>query len=624
MGVLDKISSPNDLKSLDLISLKELANELREEIIYTVSQKGGHLASSLGVVELTLALLKVFDPDKDKIIWDVGHQCYAYKILTRGVEKFRTLRQLGGISGFPKIKESKYDHFGVGHSSTSISAALGFVVARDLKNENFKVIAVIGDGSIAAGMAFEAMNNAGHLEKDITVILNDNEMSISKSVGALSSFLSRKLSKRTFVKLKEEIKHLIQKLPHIGEDLLKYAKKGEESLKILFTPGILFEALKFNYLGPIDGHNLKQLIQILEHVKYLKGPVLVHVLTKKGKGFKPAEDNPTLFHGVGPFDPKSGEVKKAKKLSYSKILGKTLCDLAEKDKKIIAITAAMPEGTGLSEFKDLYPERFFDVGICEQHAVTFAAGLALQGFKPVVCIYSTFLQRAYDQIIHDVCLQDLNVTFCIDRAGLVGEDGPTHHGQFDISYLRLIPNMVVMAPKDEQELQRMLKTAINYPHPTAIRYPRGSGPGKGLLNIEDIQPIEIGKAEVITKGDYGLVLALGNTVNTCKDAIEEERKKGRDWTLLNVRFVKPLPEEDISFWIENKGLKNVVIVEENALMGGFGSAVLEFLCEKGYIKELKMKRIGIPDKFIEHGNPEELRKLIGLDKENIIKILESF
>ena len=623
MGILDKISSPKDVKNLDLFSLKELAHELREEIIHTVSQRGGHLAPSLGVVELTLALLKVFDPDKDKIIWDVGHQCYAYKILTRGVEKFRTLRQLGGISGFPKISESKYDHFGVGHSSTSISAALGFVVARDLKNEDFKVIAVIGDGSIAAGQAFEAMNNAGHLEKDIIVILNDNEMSISKSVGALSSFLSRKLSKRTFVKLKEEVKHLIQRLPY-GEDLLKYAKRGEESLKALLTPGILFEALKFHYLGPIDGHNLKQLIQILEHVKHIKGPVLVHTLTKKGKGFKPAEDNPTLFHGIGPFDPKTGEIKKRDKLSYSKVLGKTLCKLAQKDEKIIAITAAMPEGTGLSEFKDIYPERFFDVGICEQHAVTFAASLALQGFKPVVCIYSTFLQRAYDQIIHDVCLQDLNVTFCIDRAGLVGEDGPTHHGQFDVSYLRPIPNMVVMAPKDEQELQRMLKTAIDYPHPTAIRYPRGSGPGKEIFeNIEDILPIEIGKAEIITQGDYGLVLALGNTVNTCKEAVEEERKEGRNWTLLNVRFVKPLPEEDIFFWIENKGLKNVVIVEENALMGGFGSAVLEFLCEKGYTKELKIKRIGIPDRFIEHGRPEELRKLIGLDKENIIKALRA-
>ena len=622
MSILEKIKSPSDIKDLDLLTLSELVSEVREEIINTVSKTGGHLASSLGVVELTVALLKVFDVERDKIIWDVGHQCYAYKILTRGVNKFRTLRQFGGISGFPKIKESKYDHFGTGHSSTSISAALGQAVARDLKGENFKVVAVIGDGAMSAGIAFEALNHAGDLGKDLIVILNDNEMSISKSVGALSSFLSRKFSKRSFQRFREEIKHLLHRVPHIGDELLKYLKRGEESLKVFFTPGILFEAFKFNYLGPIDGHNLKRLVQILEQVKYLKGPILIHVSTKKGKGFEPAEKNPTLFHGVGPFDPKTGEIKtETTGISYSKVLGKTLCMLAEKDKRIIAITAAMPEGTGLNEFKDLFPDRFFDVGICEQHAVTFAAGLATQGFKPVVCIYSTFLQRAYDQIIHDVCLQDLDVTFCLDRAGLVGEDGPTHHGQFDLSYLRIIPNMIVMAPKDEAEFQKMLKTAILYPHPTAIRYPRGSGPGAKLYSKDDIETIPIGKAETIIEGDYGLVIAVGSTVSICAEAIRELKDK-KSWALLNARFIKPLPEKDLLFWIDKKNLKKIVIAEENTIMGGFGSSILEWLCEKGLMKDVSVKIIGLPDRFIEHGKPDELKRLVGLDKDSILRVLE--
>ncbi len=621
MRLLETISSPSGVKDFDISSLKILAQEIREEIINIVSKTGGHLAPSLGVVELTLALLNVFDVEKDRIIWDVGHQTYAYKILTRGPEKFRTLRQLGGISGFPKMKESKYDHFGVGHSSTSISAALGQVVARDLEDKDFKVIAVIGDGSMTAGIAFEALNHAGDLGKDLIVILNDNEMSISKSVGALSSFLSRKLSKRPFLKLKEEIKNILHHIPHIGEDLLKYAKKSEESLKILFTPGILFEAFKFNYLGPIDGHNLKQLVQFFKQVKYIKGPVLLHVLTKKGKGYEPAEKDPTTFHGIGPFDPSSGEIKKSKSISYSKVMGSTLCKLAERDKRIIAITAAMPEGTGLTEFRDSFPDRFFDVGICEQHAVTFAAGLATQGFKPVVCIYSTFLQRAYDQIIHDVCLQDLNVTFCLDRAGLVGEDGPTHHGLFDLSYLRPIPNMVIMAPKDETELQRMLVTAVNYPHPTAIRYPRGSGPGSKLY--DEPETIPIGKSEVLMEGDVGLILAVGNMVFPCERAAMAEREQDRNWTLLNVRFIKPLPQDDILYWIEQKGLKKIVVVEENVLMGGFGSSVIELLSDKGLLKDVEIKRIGLPDRFIEHGKPEELRSSVGLTEQGIKSVLKS-
>ncbi len=616
--ILGNLRGTEDIKRLSSEELKALAGELRDEIIFTVSKTGGHLAPSLGVVELTLALFRSFDPPKDRIVWDVGHQAYAYKILTRGVDRFRTLRQLGGISGFPRRDESPFDHFGVGHSSTSISAALGMAVARDLKGEDYKVVAIIGDGSMTAGMAYEALNHAGDLEKDLIVILNDNEMSISRNVGALSSFLSRKLADRRFIKFKQDLKRWMKQIPRFGEDLINYARKSEESLKNLFTPGILFEAFKFNYVGPIDGHNIEKLEKVFEEIKFLTQPVLIHVLTKKGKGYPPAEKDPTFFHGVGKFEPETGNSTSPSTgyKSYSEILGVTLSRLAREDRRLVAITAAMPEGTGLVPFKENFPDRFFDVGICEQHAVTFAAGLAKEGLRPFVCIYSTFLQRAYDQIVHDVCLQGLPVTFCLDRAGLVGEDGPTHHGAFDLSYLRHIPNMVVMAPGDEPEFQRMLLTALGHNGPVAIRYPRGGGPGHGML--EEIEPLEIGRGEMLLQGRDVLVVAVGSRVYPALSAAKSLKKEGIDVALYNVRFIKPLPLELMDI-VSQYGY--VVVAEENVLAGGFSSALLEALADRDLLGEIKIRRIGIPDRFIEHGTQRELRKMLGMDHEGIKKVI---
>ncbi len=612
--ILSSIEGPDDIKKLSKEELNLLARELRDEIIYTVSHTGGHLAPSLGVVELTLALLKVFHPLTDRIIWDVGHQAYAYKILTRGIEKFRTLRQFGGISGFPKIGESPFDHFGVGHSSTSISAALGMAVARDLKGEKHKVLAIIGDGSMTAGMAYEGLNQAGDLEKDLIVILNDNEMSISKNVGALSSFLSRKLADRRFIKLKQDLKRWMKQIPRFGEDLINYARKSEESLKNLFTPGILFEAFKFSYVGPIDGHNIEKMEEVFKEIKLLSQPILIHILTKKGKGYPPAEKNPTHFHGVGKFEPETGTSSSPPKKykTYSEILGITLSQLAEKDKTVVAITAAMPEGTGLIPFREKFPDRFFDVGICEQHAVTFAAGMAKEGFNPFVCIYSTFLQRSYDQIVHDVCLQNLPVVFCLDRGGIVGEDGPTHHGAFDFSYLRHIPNITIMAPKDEPEFQRMLLSALQHQGPIAIRYPRGGGPGHELL--ENITPLQIGSGEMLLEGKDLLIVTIGSRVYPALSAARELKGEGINAAVYNARFVKPLPTELLHI-IPN--YKYILVVEENALAGGFSSALLEMLNDHEMLKGKIIKRIGLPDRFIEHGTQRELRKILGLDKEGI-------
>ncbi len=614
--ILSSIKGPEDIKRLSREELKTLARELRDEIIYTVSHTGGHLAPSLGVVELTLALLRVFHPLHDRIVWDVGHQAYAYKILTRGIEKFRTLRQFGGISGFPKIEESPFDHFGVGHSSTSISAALGMAVARDLRKKSHKVLAIIGDGSMTAGMAYEALNQAGDLEKDLIVILNDNEMSISKNVGALSSFLSRKLTDRRFIKFKQDLKKWMKQIPRFGEDLINYARRSEESLKSLFTPGILFEAFKFSYVGPIDGHNIEKMEEVFREIKFLTQPILIHILTKKGKGYPPAEKNPTYFHGVGKFEPETGSSTTTKKKykTYSEVLGITLTHLASQDKNIVAITAAMPEGTGLSIFKERFPDRFFDVGICEQHAVTFAAGMSKEGFKPFVCIYSTFLQRAYDQIVHDVCLQNLPVVFCLDRGGLVGEDGPTHHGAFDLSYLRHIPNMTLMAPKDEPEFQRMLLTALHHRGPVAIRYPRGVGPAHELLDT--ITPIEIGSGEILMEGKELLIVAIGSRVYPALWAAQELKKEGIDAAVYNARFIKPLPHDLIKLVLD---YKDILVVEENSLQGGFSSALLEVLNDQGLLAGKRLKRIGIPDKFIEHGTQRELRAMLGLDATGIKK-----
>ncbi len=628
-NILANLSSLQDIKELNLQQLDTLAKELREEIIYTVSCNGGHLAPSLGVVELTLALMHVFDPERDRIIWDVGHQSYAYKILTQGVEKFRTIRQFDGIPGFPNPSFSSLEHFGVGHSSTSISAGLGMAVARDLAGENNYVLSVIGDGSMTAGLAYEGLNQAGDQDRDLVVILNDNEMSISKNVGALSSFFSRKLYDQRFVRFKEDLKKRLRQLPRIGEDLVNYARRSEDSLKSFFTPGMLFEAFKFNYLGPINGHSLKNLLDVFKQVQTLEGPVLIHTATTKGKGFSPAEANPTHFHGVGCFEPKTGEPtanKTASGEAYNAVFGKTLCRLAAENSKIVAITAAMPEGTGLSTFKEKYPDRFFDVGICEQHAVTFAAGLATQGYKPVVSIYSTFIQRSYDQIVHDVCLQNLPVFFCLDRSGLVGEDGPTHHGAFDLSFLRHIPNLTLMAPKDEAELQSMLALGVEHAAPCAIRYPKGAGPGSSRTETTP-RPILLGEGEIVHSGSDILLISLGSTVMPALQAINQLEHEGNySICLFNARFVKPLPENQLLNLIPQ--FANILIVEENSVLGGFSSAITEFLTDRDLLdSKLSIKRLGIPDKFIPHGSRSELLNTVGLDetgiKRELIKLLAS-
>ncbi len=608
-----------DLAPLSLADKMLLAEELRQRIIATVSKTGGHLAPSLGVVELTVALLSTFDPGRDRIVWDVGHQAYAYKMLTGRLDRFHTLRSLGGISGFPKRSESPYDHFGVGHSSTSISAALGMAMARDLAKDDYKVLAVIGDGSMTAGQAFEGLNQAGHMGRDLIVVLNDNEMSISKNVGALSSFLSRSLSKRWLLRFKKEGESLLKQLPSIGGDLADYMRRMESSVKSFFTPGMLFEALRFNYVGPIDGHDLEGLLDVFKLVRGLEGPVLVHVLTKKGKGYPPAEANPTYFHGVGCFEPETGQAQKyacGDFPSYTEVFGQTLCRLAEQDQGIVAITAAMPEGTGLAGFAERFPERFVDVGICEQHAVTFAAGLAAQGFKPVVAIYSTFLQRSYDQILHDVCLQNLPVVFCLDRGGLVGEDGPTHHGAYDLSYLRHIPNLLLMAPKDEAELQRMLVTALNHGGPAAIRYPRGVGVGAALS--ERPEPLPVGQGEMLRQGKDLLVVVVGSRVMPCLAAAEQlAEESGADIAVCNARFVKPLP---VALLLEQVAAhKRLLVVEENSMLGGFSSGVLELLNDQGLLRsgERVVRRLGLPDSYVEHGAQKQLRRLVGLDVEGL-------
>jgi 1-deoxy-D-xylulose-5-phosphate synthase len=615
------IRQPVDIRALDEKGLTRLGEEIRRMIIQTVSTTGGHLAPSLGVVELTMALLRVFDPSQDRIVWDVGHQAYAYKLLTGRLDRFHTLRRLGGISGFPRPCESPYDHFGVGHSSTSISAALGMAAARDLANLDHKVVAVIGDGSMTAGLAYEGLNQAGGLGKDLIVVLNDNEMSISRNVGALSSFLSRKLSMRWVQRFKKEAEAIMRQIPKIGDDLADYARRSEDSFKSFFTPGMLFEAFRFTYIGPIMGHDMRQLTNVFEQARSLEGPILIHVLTKKGKGYEPAETNPTHFHGVGCFEPETGAARKFVACSlptFTEVFGCTLCKLAEKDDKIVAITAAMPEGTGLSCFSERFPDRFFDVGICEQHAVTFAAGLASQGVKPVVAVYSTFMQRSYDQIVHDVCLQNLNVTLCLDRGGLVGEDGATHHGVFDLSFLRHIPNLVMMAPRNEPELQHMLATALAHEGPVALRYPRGLGEGAPLVEEPEILPI--GRGELLRDGTDGVVVALGSRVNPALEAARMLfEETGKEVAVFNARFIKPLAAEQLLALAANQPF--MLVVEENALAGGFGSAVLELLSDHEALGSLRFKRLGVPDQFVEHGTQKELRARLGLNRDGILDAL---
>ncbi len=614
--LLSEIKSPAELKKLDKKQLSQLAEELREQIVSTVATTGGHLGSSLGVVELTIALHRVFETPNDQIIWDVGHQAYAHKLLTGRQDQFGTLRQLNGLSGFPKRNESEHDCFGVGHSSTSISAALGMAAGRDIVGDDNKVIAVIGDGSLTAGMAFEGLNHAGHLKQKLVVILNDNEMSISKNVGALSSFMSRKMTSESFIRFKKETENILSYVPGIGRDLVNLAKRAEESLKSFMTPGMLFEGFGFDYFGPIDGHNIEELTETLHNVAQIKGPVLLHVLTRKGKGYEPAEQNPPKFHGIGPFNSETGETKSSQPdaaPSYTKVFGDTLIDLAREDERIVAITAAMAEGTGLHKFSEIFPERFFDVGIAEQHAVTFAAGLACRGLRPVVTIYSTFMQRAYDQVLHDVCLQNLPVTFALDRAGLVGADGPTHHGVFDLSFLRHVPNLNFAVPRNEVELQRLMKTASLTEGPFAYRYPRGNGVGLPLL--DNIDPVQIGKGELLREGNDGLVIAVGIMVDEALAAADQLAKQGINLAVVDARFIKPLDRDLIIAQAEK--VPFVITAEENSLQGGFGAAVLELLSDTGLT--IPVLRIGIPDHFVGQGTQTELRTQLGLDAEGIMK-----
>lgn len=613
---LKDIHSPADIRQLSVEQLQYIAAEIRQQIITTVSKNGGHLAPSLGVVELTLALHYVFNTPQDKLIWDVGHQSYAHKLITGRRDDFHTLRQYKGLSGFPKLEESEYDAFETGHAATSISAALGMTMAKDIKNCGDRSIAVIGDGSMTAGMAFEALNHAGDLNKNLIVVLNDNEMSISPNVGAISSFLSRKLSGRTMRAVKNHLEERLGSLSNVGENILNVLKKSEESFKSFFTPGMLFEAFKFDYIGPIPGHELDDLIEALETVRdNIAGPVLIHVMTTKGKGYAPAENNPGTYHGLGPFDIDTGKpLKSSSETSYTEVFGKTMVQLAASDKRIAAISAAMVTGTGLSEFAATYPDRFFDVGIAEQHAVTFAAGLAAEGLLPVVAIYSSFFQRALDQIIHDVCLPNLPVTLAIDRGGVVGDDGSTHHGVFDLSYLRFIPNMVLMAPKDENELQNMLYTAVQHDGPAAIRYPRGAGPGADLADI--FEKIPIGKAELLCEGSDILLLPVGNRVYTALQAVEGLAKVGIKAAVINPRFIKPLDEELICSWAGKT--TRVLTIEDNCRQGGFGSSVLELFC-KQKLHTVRCCALAYPDHFVEHGPQDILLKNNGLDTTGIIR-----
>lgn len=612
-ALLNRIEKPEDVKALTVRELEQLASELRHFIIDTVSQNGGHLAPNLGTVELTLALYSVFSFPGDKLVWDVGHQAYTHKILTGRRDAFKTLRKKGGITGFPNRSESVYDAFGVGHASTSISAALGMALARDAKGEKNQVIAVIGDGALTGGESFEALNNAGDLGTKLIVILNDNEMSIDANVGAMSEYLSRIRIAPQYARAKRDMGSLLMSIPHIGDKVYKTASHLKDGVRSVLVPGSLFEEMGFHYIGPIDGHNIGLLEEVLASAKEMEGPVLIHIHTVKGKGYKPAEQAPEKFHGVGCFDPSTG--KSAKKAgcapSYTSVFSKALIDLAKDRPDILAITAAMPSGTGLKAFGQAYPKRFFDVGIAEEHAMTLAAGMAAAGMHPVIALYSTFAQRAYDQLIHDVCLQNLPVTLCLDRAGLVGEDGPTHHGVFDLSYLRQMPNMCVMAPKDEEELRHMLATAIAIEGPAAVRYPRGAGLGVPLT--DSLETLPVGKAEVLQEEGDIAFLAVGTMVEKAKEAAAILKEEGIEAAVVNMRFIKPLDTELLGEMARTKRL--LITAEENVLAGGFGSAVAEYLADHGI--EVPLLRFGIPDRFIEQGTRRELLSLCGLQPDEM-------
>jgi len=622
--LLKYINSPADLKFLSLKDLEVLANELRAYIIKVVTVSGGHLAPSLGVIELTIVLHRIFNTPDDKIIWDVGHQTYAHKLLTGRREHFHTLRRWGGLSGFPKRTESLYDAFDTGHSSTSISAAVGMAVGKRLKGDNSRVIAVIGDGSLTAGMAFEGLNQAGYLNEDIIVILNDNGMSITHNVGALSKFMSRALSGRGYFTFRKDIERFFKSIPGVGRELLDLARRSEESFKTFSTPGMLFEAFRFNYIGPVDGHRLDRLLESFQNVAIQRGPLLVHVLTIKGKGYAPAEENPSHFHGVARQLTKMHKViepiennKKLETFSYTEVFGRTMVELARIEPKVVAITAAMPEGTGLHNFAKIFPDRFIDVGIAEQHAVTFAAGLAVEGFRPVVAIYSTFIQRAFDQIVHDVCMTNLPVIFALDRAGVVGEDGATHQGLLDLSFLRCIPNLSLLAPANEDELRHMLISALRHNGPVAIRYPRGKG-----LGVDCTKPLcklPWGKAKLICKNvnDIIVLIGVGIGVIAAQQAAQALIiNKGISATVVNARFIKPLDEELICNLAVKCG--RLVTVEENVATGGFGTAVLETLARHG-LTQTAVQVVAVDDVFVEHGSQARLREVYGVNSNAVLQ-----
>jgi 1-deoxy-D-xylulose-5-phosphate synthase len=620
--LLDKINTPLDLRKLDRSQLPQVAEEIRHTIIDTVSKIGGHFGGNLGIVELTLALHYVYETPRDQIVFDTGHQSYPHKLITGRRETFQTIRQHNGISGFCKREESEYDVFNAGHASTSISAALGIAVARDFRKEDYRVVAIIGDGALSGGLALEGLNQAGHLKRKLLIVLNDNDMSISTNVGAMSGYLNSIIKGQRYNQAKDLARGVMDRIPLIGGKLHEVASDMEQILKHMVVPGTLFEELGFKYLGPFDGHDLDHLIDLFEEHKDYDGPLLIHVITKKGKGYVPAENKPIWSHGVTPFDIPSGEVKKSDKPappSYTAVFADTLIALANKDPKIVAITAAMPEGTGLDKFGKVHPERMFDVGIAEEHAVTFSGGMATQGMKPIAAIYSTFLQRAFDQVFHDVTIMDLPVVFALDRGGIAGADGPTHHGIYDMAYLRIFPNMICMAPKDENELQHMLKTAFETGHPTSLRYPRGNGVGVAMDS--ELKSLTIGKGEVMREGSTATIFAIGNEVWPSMQAAEILAKEGINVAVVNARFIKPLDEELIRRFC--KPGAHVLTVEEGSLAGGFGSAVMEKAQELG-LEGVKFHRIGIPDEYVHHGTQDVLRAQYDLHPEGIAKRVRQF
>ncbi len=619
--ILSKVDYPSDIRQLSLPQLKQLCADIREYMVDTISEIGGHFGGGLGTVELTVAIHKVFNTPHDLVVWDTGHQAYPHKILTGRKEALNKIRQFGGISGFLKRAESEYDAFGAGHASTSISAALGMANAKNLTKVDKKVVAVIGDGAMTGGMAYEAMNNSGVLKTDLIVVLNDNNMSIAPNVWQISNYFTEMISHPDYNKFKGQIWDLTGKLDQFGDRMRRIAVRLEQGIKAVVTPGMLFEALGFRYFGPVNGHNLHQTIKIFEQVKELKGPILIHAITQKGKGYKPAENDLQRLHASTPFDKVTGKAykKSGAPVAYTKIFGNAMVEIIEQNPKVVGITAAMPDGTGLDILREKIPQNYYDVGIAEEHAVTFAAGLATQGIIPVVAIYSTFLQRAFDQIIHDVALQKLHVVFVLDRAGLVGADGPTHHGTFDLAYLRIIPGMVIMAPKDEAELRNMVYTAVNHCNtPVAVRYPRGSALGVKLES--GFSKIEIGKAEIITHGEDLAILAVGSMVNYAEKATAMLAENGIKCELINMRFIKPL-DTKLLHEIATK-FEKIVTIEENSLPGGFGSAVLEYFNDQNYKNDIL--RIGIPDKFIDHGTQPELHKLMEIDPVGIVSRISSF